>query len=456
LGYNDSLLFDEATEATTTFGEWTGEMTHHRKSGAPIKVEGHWTLVRDDEGRPNAILSVNTDLTKRLEAEELALRSQRLEAIGQLTGGIAHDFNNLLTVILGNSEVLVEQLSADERLSSLASMIRMAAERGGDLTNHLLAFARRQALDPKALDVDELTRKMDGLLRRTLGEHIELEFASPDDLWKALADEAQLESAILNVCINARDAMPGGGRLVIETANVQLDQATVEGSQEDVRPGNYVMIAISDTGSGMSEEVLSRAFEPFFTTKEIGKGSGLGLSMVYGFAKQSGGSVRIASEIGRGTTVRLYLSRVDQPSESLPELPPKSIDMLTGTESILLVEDEDIVRRYAHQLLTSLGYKVSPVANGPEALAALRTTADYDLLFTDIVMPGGLDGWRLADEARRIRPHLKVLFTSGYTDKAAHPGLRRGTLLLNKPYKPHELATKIRVALSGAPKGVNG
>jgi CheY-like chemotaxis protein len=296
---------------------------------------------------------------------------------------------------------------------------------------------------------------MDGLLRRTLGEHIELQFAGVDDLWKALADETQLELAILNACINARDAMPDGGRLMIETANLQVGQTAAESPQDDVRPGNYVMIAISDTGCGMSEEVLSRAFEPFFTTKEIGKGSGLGLSMVYGFAKQSGGYVRIDSEVGRGTTVRLYLPRVDQPSESLPEQPPKSVDMLTGTESILLVEDEGIVRRYAHRLLTNLGYKVSPVASGPEALAALRTRADYDLLFTDIIMPGGLDGWRLADEARRIRPHLKVLFTSGYTDKGVHPSPHRRTLLLTKPYKPHELATRIRLALSDAPGVVN-
>jgi CheY-like chemotaxis protein len=374
-------------------------------------------------------------------------QAQRLEAIGQLTGGIAHDFNNLLTIILGNAELLADSLSAEQELRLLAEMTQTAAERGAELTSRLLAFARRQALDPRATDVAALLRGMDGLLHRTLGEQVELEVIHGGGLWQAMVDAPQLESAILNLCINARDAMPGGGRLTIETRNVHLDNDYADAHAE-VIPGQYLQIAVSDTGLGMAPDVLARAFEPFFTTKPVGQGSGLGLSMVFGFAKQSRGHVKIYSEPGQGTTVKLYLPRafdgepMTAPSEDAAEY--------SGSERILVVEDDELVRTHVTAQLRDLGYRVVAVKNGPEALEALRQIADIDLLFTDVVMPGGLNGRQLAEQAVRLRPGLPVLFTSGYTENAIvhHGRLDPGVNLLNKPYRRRDLATKVRKALS--------
>jgi signal transduction histidine kinase/ActR/RegA family two-component response regulator len=387
---------------------------------------------------------------KRADIDKLNERlrqSQRLEAVGQLTGGIAHDFNNLLTVILGNAELLAERLQDQVRLAELVKMIGIAARRGADLTQRLLAFARRQPLDPRSINVNRLIADLDGLLRRTLGEHIEIEFIRGAGLWQALVDPVQLESALLNLSINARDAMPEGGRLTIETANTHVDHNYAV-RLVDLAPGQYVMVAVSDNGSGIAPEILSRVFEPFFTTKETGKGTGLGLAMVYGFAKQSGGHVSIYSEPGHGTAVKLYLPRVlDEQNTIAVDTIPAMVQ--GGDETILLVEDDAMVRRYANDQLSSLGYRVVVAANGPSALEVLRQRDDIDLLFTDVVMPGGMSGRELADAAIQLRPNLKVLYTSGFPENSiTHQGrLNPGIQLLAKPYLRADLAAQLRRAL---------
>lgn len=385
-------------------------------------------------------------LDGRLLARRL-MQTERLSAVGELTGGIAHDFNNLLTVIVGNLDLLVEELEDRPMPARLAEVARTAAERGADLTHRLLAFARRQALAPRPTRIDLLVAGMADLLRRTLGELVDMTIVHPGNLWQAVVDPAQLEGAVLNLCINARDAMPDGGRLAIRLENIAID-GTYPGWNEDVVPGDYVVVSVSDSGVGMSPEVLARAFEPFYTTKGPGRGSGLGLSMVYGFVRQSRGQVKIYSEPGRGTTVRLYLPRAGTDAGPSPA-PAAPVELPVGTERILMVEDDELVRDHAVGQLRSLGYTVQSARTGPEALAILRSADAFDLLFTDMVMPGGLTGRQLADEARLLRPGLPVLFTSGYTDDAiVHDGhLDPGVHFLNKPYRRIQLANKVREAL---------
>ncbi|MQW86394.1 PAS domain S-box protein [Sinorhizobium saheli] len=431
-------------------GEWSGEIVQWRKDGSRITVEARCSLMHDGAGSPQAILSINSDITKRLAIEEQLRQAQKLEAVGQLTGGVAHDFNNLLTVILGNAEVLTERLSEDKNLRRFAEMISAAAQRGADLVDRLLAFARRRALEPRAVDLNSLLKEMDGLLRRALSEDVDIVFRCHSGLWNALVDPSELETAILNLCLNARDAMPRGGRLTIETANSTLDQNHAD-CNADIAPGQYVSVAISDTGTGIEPHILARVFEPFFTTKEAGKGSGLGLSMVFGFAKQSNGHVKISSQPGRGTTVKIYLPRVVQgqtETRSRREKPALPL----GREKILLVEDNDLVLSYAAAQLEELGYRVISARNDSEALSLLRAIPDIDLLFTDVIMPGGLNGRQLAEEARKIQATIAILLTSGCTGKlpALHrSGLDRGLHFLSKPYRPSELAAKLRVILDG-------
>src|SRR3954447_7590848 len=373
-------------------------------------------------------------------------QSQKMEAMGQLTGGVAHDFNNLLTVILGNAEYLAERLAANKELHRIADSIATAAERGSDLTRSLLAFARKQPLMPQEIDIGQKILGVEQLLRRTLGEHIECEFLLDRDLWPASVDPGQLTSALLNLVLNARDAMPDGGKLTVEVRNVSLGEADIDVNGE-TRPGDYVMVAVTDTGCGMSAEVAGRAFEPFFTTKEVGKGTGLGLSMVYGFAQQSGGSMQIRSEPGHGTAVRLFFPRVATPQASAARStgPAKP----TGSETILVVEDDDMVRGYVEGELKALGYRVIVTRDAPAALAIVRGPEKIDLLFTDVVMPGGMFGTELAKEAAGLRPDLKILLTSGHTE---HPveaigGAGRDVRILEKPYRRHDLATTLRSVL---------
>jgi signal transduction histidine kinase len=382
------------------------------------------------------------------ELNQKLTQSQKMEAMGQLTGGVAHDFNNLLTVILGNAEHLAERLAAHKELHKVAESIATAAERGSDLTRSLLAFARKQPLMPKDIDIAEKILGMEQLLRRTLGEHIECEFRLDPNLWQASVDPGQLASALLNLVLNARDAMPLGGKLTVEVQNTSLDEADVDVNGE-ARPGDYVMVAVTDTGTGMTAEVASRAFEPFFTTKEVGKGTGLGLSMVYGFAQQSGGAMQIRSDPGRGTVVRLFFPRVGAPRVSAaPSTSQRAT--ATGSETILVVEDDDMVRGYVEGELKALGYRVIVTRNGPAALAILRSPEKVDLLFSDVVMPGGMFGTELAKEATRLRPDLKILLTSGYTERPveAVDGIGRKVQVLHKPFRRHDLAATLRSVLT--------
>jgi len=380
------------------------------------------------------------DLNHRL------VQSQKMEAIGHLTGGVAHDFNNLLTVILGNAELLVEQLEDHPELLALAETMMRATERGASLTRSLLAFARRQPLEPRSIDVNQLLLHMENLLHRALGEHIECRFVLSREIWPAMIDPAQLETAILNLALNARDAMPGGGRLTVETASVHLDEVYAA-QNDDVEPGDYVMVAVADSGSGMSKEVLAHAFEPFFTTKDVGKGTGLGLSMVYGFVKQTGGHIKIYSEVGEGTSVKLYLPRSSLP---LADMTRAATALPRGRgETILAVEDDDMVRDHVAAELKALGYNVLTAHSGADALQVLRSDTKIDLLFSDVVMPGGMSGPQLAEQALHLRPALRVLYTSGYTENTViHQGrVDPGVQLLNKPYRRQELAAKLRAAL---------
>lgn len=433
---------------------WEDEYRFLHADGRALTVIDRAFLVRDAQGRAVRILGSMVDLTERRAIMERVNQSQRLEAIGQLTGGVAHDFNNLLTVILGNTELLSEQLEDRQPLKRLADMTVNAASRAAELTSRLLAFARRQPLEPQRVDVNRLIGDMEELLRRTVTEDIEIEWIRAGGLWPAEVDPGQLESAVLNLAINARDAMPGGGRLTIETANSRLDDDYAAGNP-GVAPGQYVMVSISDTGTGMPPEVVARAFEPFFTTKPSGKGSGLGLSMVYGFVKQSGGHAKIYTELGEGTTIRLYFPRIGSAAGGQPVDEPLAPVPEGGLERILVVEDDALVREHVVHLLQELGYRVSVAESGAQALEQLAVTPDIDLLFTDVVMPGGMSGRQLADEAVHRYPGLKVLYTSGYTENAiVHQGrLDNGVHLLSKPYRRQQLAFKVRKVLDGDQAG---
>jgi PAS domain S-box-containing protein len=423
------------------------ESPHGRRTLVSVKFP-----MIDATGAMSGVATIVTDITDQKHAETQLAQAQRMEAIGQLTGGIAHDFNNMLTAILLNAEVLATQVQ-NESLRQLAEAMRLAAEHGADLTARLLAFGRRQTLVPKPTDVNALLDDMAPLLQRTLGEHIEIKLLRGADLWPATIDRGQLESAVLNLAVNARDAMRDGGRLTIETRNAELDEGYVA-MNPDVRPGQYVLVAVSDTGAGMSPEVMARAFEPFFTTKEVGKGTGLGLSMVYGFVKQSEGHARIYSEVGVGTVVRLYLPRSKEAVTTTAAAAALPAALPTGTETILLVEDDALVRSYAATQLGALGYKVVSAENARQAIDAIERGCTPDLLFTDMIMPGGVNGRELAEHVLAPRPGLKVLYTSGYAHGAMdgplqgeHNGGHAVRHLLGKPYRRRDLATKVREVL---------
>jgi CheY-like chemotaxis protein len=370
-----------------------------------------------------------------------------MEALGQLTGGIAHDFNNILTVITGTIEILADAVRKEPQLAAITRMIDEAASRGADLTQHLLAFARKQPLQPREVDVNTLLIDTAKLLRPTLGEHIEIETMLEDEDCFATVDPNQLTTAILNLALNARDAMSNGGKLVLETGSVYLDEGYAS-AHGDVEPGRYIRIAVSDTGSGIPAVMLDKVFDPFFTSKGPGKGTGLGLSMVYGFVKQSAGHIKIYSEEGHGTTIKMYLPPGTATSAAARTASTASLE--GGDETILVVEDDRLVRDYVLTQLRSLGYVTLEAAHAAEAIAIVKAGQAFDLLFTDVIMPGGLNGRQLADELQKIKPGLKVLFTSGYTDNAIVHGdrLDAGTNLLSKPYTSEALARKIRHVLA--------
>lgn len=392
------------------------------------------------------------DFTRQKEMEERLRQAQKMDALGQLTGGIAHDFNNLLTVILGNIDMLMTHLqSAPDDVRGHADVIRVAGERAAELTHRLLAFARRQPLNPQQTDVNALVSEAKQLLERTVGEDISIELACSKELWPAMVDPHELQNAILNLALNARDAMPQGGKLTIETANATLQQDYAD--DHGMTAGNFIMVAVSDSGCGMSADIVAQAFDPFFTTKEEGKGSGLGLAMVYGFAHQSGGQVKIYSEPGVGTTVRLYLPRIEDDSSSCYHAGPKVTEVAGGNERILLVEDDELVRRYAVSSLRQLGYEVSDFGDGGQALDALREAVSqsrpFALLLTDVVLAGGISGKEVATEAASIDPQMKLLFMSGYAENAIvhHGRLDPGVNLLSKPFRTADLARKVREML---------
>jgi PAS domain S-box-containing protein len=416
-----------------------------RGSDRMIHVLGSARPIRDAAGEQTGAVVVFRDVTVLKETERQLRHSQKLDAIGQLTGGIAHDFNNMLSVIVGTAEMLVEALRDRPDLLVLAKLIDQAADRGTELIGHLLAFSRKQPLQPRDVDVNRVVIDTVQLLRPTLGEHIEIEAMLEDDAQPALVDPSQLSTALLNLAINARDAMPGGGKLTLETGNVVLDDAYAQGNP-DVQPGPYVMIVVSDTGCGMSAQVRDKVFEPFFTTKEVGKGTGLGLSMVYGFVKQSDGHIKIYSEEGHGTTIRLYLQRAHSQADA-PAMAPTPIQ--GGGETILLVEDDAMVRDFVVTQLRSLGYTVVTAASGNAALSEVESGTAFDLLLTDVIMPGGMNGRQLADEVSRRRPGARILYTSGYSEDAImhHGRLDRGMMLLSKPYRRSDLARMVRTAL---------
>ena len=400
---------------------------------------------------------LSAEMQRREEIEATLRQNQKMEAIGQLTGGIAHDFNNMLTIVLGNLDTVKRRLQSldAEQAARLAKPVDAALQGGRNaakLTHRLLAFAREQALSPVSVDLRQLVAGMSDMLTRSVGENIRIETVSGAGLWPTLADANQLESALLNLIINARDAMPGGGRITIETSNAYLDEAYAA-RFGDVKDGQYVMLSVSDTGSGIPADRLAKVFEPFFTTKDPGKGTGLGLAMVHGFVKQSGGHIRIYSETGLGTAVKIYLPRLKgemlTKQAAVKEQCERAVKPAVAGESILLVEDDNGVREYATDVLEELGYRVQAAASAEEALQYVSGPGRLDLLFTDVVLGGSLNGRQIADEVSKLRPHIPVLFTTGYTRNAiVHRGqLDDGVHLLTKPYTSHELGEKVRSLL---------
>jgi PAS domain S-box-containing protein len=445
------LPFDERLTARILRGEqFDGLEIIVRRAGSydPIHFLVSGRPLHDACGTVSGGALVFHDITAARETERRLHQAQKLDAIGKLTGGVAHDFNNMLTVIAGTTEILVSDLGDKPHLQAVAALINQAADRCTGLIQHLLAFARKQPLQPRNVDINATIFDIAKLLRPTLGEQIEVDSILERGMPTALVDPSQLANALINMAINARDAMPEGGQLMLETANVVLDAGYAQ-NHADVRPGAYVMIAVSDTGTGMPAEVRDKVFEPFFTTKETGKGTGLGLSMVYGFVKQSGGHIKVYSEEGHGTSIKLYLPAANGGADaSIPVVVPAR----GAGEIIMVVEDDALVRGFVIAQLQSLGYRTVAAADGRAALEYVESGQPFDLLFTDVVMPGGLTGRQLAVEVTRHQPGTKILYTSGYTENSIvhHGRLDQGVMLLSKPYRKSELASIIRLALGDA------
>ena len=433
-------------------------------AGDRRRYEQELLSARDEARRSaEALKRLNEELGQRVEAavaermaaEQSLRQAQKMEAIGQLTGGVAHDFNNLLTLVIGGLDMMERQFAIlpdgpeSQRIRRAQAAAMEGARRAAKLTQHLLAFARQQPLEPMVIDPNTLVSETSGMLRRTIGEQVELETVLAGGLWRIEVDPVQLENALLNLAVNARDAMPEGGKLTIETHNAHLDDAYVATVTETLPPGQYVMIAVTDTGTGMDQETLGRVFEPFFTTKAIGKGTGLGLSQVYGFARQSGGHIRLYSEPGHGTSVKIYLPRSEAAAAERAAVARIDPAALKGSERVLVVEDHDDLRDYVRGILGELGYQVESASTGGEALKILRDDQEFDLMLTDVVLPGGMTGRELADEAARRRPGMKVIFMTGYAGNAiVHDGrIQKGLHLISKPFTFSQLGAKVRKVL---------
>ncbi|MFS2129227.1 PAS domain S-box protein [Telluria sp. Tellsp131] len=453
---NDGLP-DRVLATAREQGRYHGEGVRVRKDGTRFRADVVVDAIRDADGRLVGFAKITRDVTQRVQLEEArqALQhAQRLEAVGKLTGGVAHDFNNILQVIGGSLQLLGGTVAGLPAALRHVQMALAAVDRGAKLSSQLLAFARRQPLRPCVLNPGRVVRNMEDLVRRAVGEHVEVETVVSASLWNTTLDPHQLENVVLNLAINARDAMPGGGKLTVELSNTMLDDTYVSAAHE-VPPGQYVLLAISDTGTGMTPEVLERAIEPFFTTKGEGQGTGLGLSMAFGFVKQSGGHFRIYSEVGHGTTIKAYFPRVLEAEQTLPE--PVANEVRGGTETILVVEDDPNVQATVVGMLSELGYQVLRADNAESALAVMKAGVRCDLLFTDVVMPGKLKTTDMVRQARALLPDMKVLYTSGYTQNAIiHGGrLDPGVELLSKPYRREKLASKVRQLL-GAKEAMPG
>jgi signal transduction histidine kinase/ActR/RegA family two-component response regulator len=419
---------------------------HTEKSEAQLQ-ESEVRLLEKNRELADANRELSDEMQARMRVQEELRHSQKMEAMGHLTGGVAHDFNNLLAVVLGNLELLSAKLGAQSPEYVLASEATIAAERGAALTQRLLAFSRKQKLRPRPIDVGALLEEMRSILESTLGEAIRLEIDAQEDLWLCMADSAQLENAILNLLINARDAMDAGGRIGIEASNLTLDAAGAA-THSDARAGSYVAISVRDSGAGIPAKILPRVFEPFFTTKEVGAGSGLGLSMIYGFATQSGGFVSLESELGLGTEVQICLPRIEAGEDATGDEDLGAIPHGNG-ELVLLVEDEPMVRRLLASILEGLGYTVTQAEDGAEALAILREDNSVDAILCDVVLPGVYSGPDLIREVARRRPGVKALLISGYASKALERSKAplENVKLLQKPFKKGELARALRAVL---------
>jgi PAS domain S-box-containing protein len=438
-------LLKKIEKALQTAGFITFESGHRRKDGTTFQVEVNLKRVQLDKGY---VVSTVRDITERKKLETQLVQSQKMETVGKLAGGIAHEFNSILTAIIGQSELLLNDLPAASPLAKNATEIRKAANRAALLTQQLLAYGRKQFLQPEILDLNHVVAGLKGMFHNLLGGDVDLQIVPAADLHAVKADAGQIEQVIMNMIVNARDAMPNGGRLLLETANITFDLESV-GRYPELNPGDYVMLAITDTGTGMSDAVKARVFEPFFTTKDVGEGTGLGLSTCYGIVKQSGGHISVYSEPARGTTFKIYLPRIES-EKTVPVERLGSPDLPGGTETILLVEDDPALRDMAATLLRRLGYTIFAAADGVEALAVQhkRGTGHVDLLFTDVVMPN-MSGKELADRVRALYPRTKILFTSAYTENAiVHQGvLEKGVALLQKQFTPSALAHKVREVL---------
>lgn len=435
-------------------GRFEQEGWRLRKDGSRFLAHVIIDLIRNSMGEFVGYAKITRDITARQEAalvlkrtEEALQHAQKMETLGKLTGGVAHDFNNLLQVIFGNLQLLSREVRGNERAERRVQNALAGVSRGAKLASHLLAFARRQALDPKVVNIGRFIFTMEDILQRALGEAVEVEMVVGGGLWNCSVDIAQVENALLNLAINARDAMKGVGKLTVEIGNAFLDDAYARAHAE-VSPGQYVMLAVSDTGSGMSAEVIRQAFEPFFTTKPEGQGTGLGLSMVYGFVKQSGGHIKIYSELSHGTTVKIYLPRSNETEDVIVSVDNKPV--VGGSETILVAEDDEQVRATVVEILSELGYQVLRADDAASALAIVQSGIKIDLLFTDVVMPGPMRSPELARKAREVAPGLAVLFTSGYTQNAiVHGGrLDPGVELLPKPYSREDLARRVRQVIA--------
>ena len=447
------------------------DLRYINQAGGMVHGSTSVSLVRGSAGDIEQLVVQIVDITQKKQAAQHLQQAQKMEAIGQLTGGLAHDFNNLLTVVIGNLQLIENKLQPDEKARKRLQEAIQAASKGSDLTRQMLAFARKQALEPREVKVNDLVNGISPLIGRTIGENIQLKALAMAGEPKALIDPSQLESAILNLSINARDAMPEGGLLTIETQPAYLD-AHYAAKYPEVTPGHYVMVAVSDTGTGMPPELLDKVFQPFFTTKEQGKGSGLGLSMVYGFIKQSGGHVSIYSEVGHGSSIKMYLPRKFAPGEEVPSVTAlvpvepvmapepaaaEAVEPELAREpekprnpKILVVEDQEAVRAVACGFLTDFGYDIIEAEDGFQALAKIQENPDIDLMFSDVVMPGGMNGFDLAQAAKGIRPSLKIVHTSGYPKGAMvhqeEPRFREGFIIM-KPYRREDLQKIVKDAL---------